>query len=66
MDGYVINSIMGERNDDGSMTIHLGGCDDGWKNCLPIMEGWNYIVRLCQPGLEILDGSWSLPRVRTC
>ena len=63
IDGYVVNSIMGERNQDGSMTVHLGGCDDGRVNCLPIMEGWNYIVRLYQPGPEILDGSWTFPDV---
>jgi hypothetical protein len=63
IDGYVVNSIMGERNRDGSMTVHFGGCDDGRKNCLPIMEGWNYIVRLYQPGPEILDGSWTFPDV---
>ena len=61
--GYVVNSIMGERNQDGSMTVHLGGCDDGRVNCLPIMEGWNYIVRLYKPGPEILDGSWTFPDV---
>jgi hypothetical protein len=63
IDGYVINSIMGERNDDGSMTVHFGGCDDGRANCLPIMDGWNYVVRLYQPGPEILDGSWTFPDV---
>jgi hypothetical protein len=62
-DGYVINSIMGERNDDGSMTVHLGGCDDGRVNCLPVMDGWNYVVRLYQPAPEILDGSWTFPDV---
>ena len=63
IDGYVVNSIMGERNDDGSMTVHLGGCDDGRVNCLPIMEGWNYVVRLYQPGPEVLDGTWTFPDV---
>ena len=63
IDGYVVNSIMGERSRDGSMTIHLGGCDDGRENCLPIMDGWNYVVRLYQPGPEILDGSWTFPDV---
>ncbi len=63
IDGYVVNSIMGERNRDGSMTVHLGGCDDGRENCLPIMEGWNYVIRLYQPGPEILDGSWTFPDV---
>ena len=58
---YSINSVSGARNDDGSMTVHLGGCEDGRINCLPIMEGWNYTVRLYQPGPEILDGSWVFP-----
>jgi hypothetical protein len=65
IDGYVVNSIMGKRNRDGSMTIHFGGCGDGRENCLPIMEGWNYVVRLYQPGPEILDGSWTFPGVET-
>ena len=63
IDGYVVNSVMGERNRDGSMTVHLGGCDDGRSNCLPIMDGWNYVVRLYQPGPEVLDGSWTVPAV---
>ena len=58
---YNINSITGARNDDDSMTVHLGDCDDGRVNCLPIMEGWNYTVRLYRPGVEVLDGSWSFP-----
>jgi len=61
---YSINSVSGDRNDDGSMTVHLGGCEDGRVNCLPIMEGWNYSVRLYQPAPEILDGSWVFPTAR--
>ena len=64
IDGYVVNSETGTRNNDGSMTVHLGGCDDGRVNCLPIMEGWNYVVRLYEPGPEILDGSWTFPKVQ--
>jgi hypothetical protein len=60
-DGYVVNSVMGTRNEDGSMSVHLGGCADGRVNCLPLMEGWNYTVRLYQPGPEILDGTWTFP-----
>ena len=60
---YSINSVSGTRNDDGSMTVHLGGCDDDRVNCLPIMEGWNYSVRLYRPRPEILDGSWAFPSV---
>ncbi|RYH07178.1 DUF1214 domain-containing protein [Tropicimonas sp. IMCC6043] len=58
---YNINSVTGIRNDDGSMTVNLGGCEDGRVNCIPIMEGWNYAVRLYQPRPEILDGSWDFP-----
>ena len=43
------------------MTVHLGGCEDDRVNCLPIMEGWNYVVRMYQPSADILDGSWMFP-----
>ena len=64
LDAYVVNSVMGARNADGSMTVHLGSCEDGRVNCLPLMEGWNYTVRMYQPGSEILDGSWVFPGVQ--
>lgn len=60
-DAYNVNSVTGTRNGDGSMTVHLGACDDDRVNCLPIMEGWNYIVRMYRPGQDILDGEWSFP-----
>ncbi len=60
-DAYSANSVTGTYNDDGSMTVHLGGCDDDRVNCLPIMEGWNYIVRMYRPDAEVLDGSWTFP-----
>jgi hypothetical protein len=61
---YTVNSVMGARNEDNSMTVHFGGCGDGRVNCLPLMEGWNYTVRMYQPGPEILDGSWSFPAIQ--
>ncbi|MBK0398552.1 DUF1214 domain-containing protein [Limibaculum sp. M0105] len=61
---YSVNSVNGTPNDDGSITVHLGGCDDGRVNCLPIMEGWNYTVRLYRPEPAILDGSWVFPAAR--
>ena len=64
MDAYNVNSIMGARNDDGTMTVHFGDCEDGRANCLPIMEGWNYTVRMYQPAPEIVDGSWVFPAVQ--
>jgi hypothetical protein len=27
----------------------------------PVMNGWNYTVRLYQPEPELLDGSWTFP-----
>jgi hypothetical protein len=30
-------------------------------NFLPIMDGWNYLVRLYRPYKEILDGTWTFP-----
>lgn len=61
---YSFNSVTGERNKDGTITMHLGGCEDDRMNCLPIMEGWNYTVRLYRPGEQVLDGSWVFPEAR--
>ena len=36
-------------NPDGTMTVNFGGCDDDRPNCLPIIDGWNYAVRLYLP-----------------
>jgi hypothetical protein len=58
---YSVNNITAATNDDGSVTVHFGGCGDGRPNCLPIMDGWNYTVRLYRPRQEILDGSWTFP-----
>jgi hypothetical protein len=58
---YNVNSVSGSANDDGTMTVHLGGCDDDRLNCLPIMDGWNYVVHFYRPGAEVLDGSWIFP-----
>ncbi len=58
---YNVNSVGATPSDDGGVTVHLGGCEDGRVNCLPIMEGWNYTVRLYRPGSDVLDGSWTFP-----
>ncbi|MFC3614774.1 DUF1214 domain-containing protein [Lutimaribacter marinistellae] len=55
------NNVTAEPNEDGSITIHMGGCDDGRVNCIPITPDWSYSVRLYQPRAEILDGSWTFP-----
>jgi len=58
---YSINNLTATRGDDGSVTVHFGGCNDGRPNCLPITDGWNYAVRLYRPRPEILDGTWTFP-----
>jgi hypothetical protein len=60
-DAYSINSITGKKNADGSIAIQFGGCDGKIPNCLPIMKGWNYTVRLYRPRPEILNGNWKFP-----
>jgi len=57
---YSINNITGVKEKDGSITIHFGG-DPKQPNYLPIMDGWNYIIRLYRPHQEILDGTWTFP-----
>ncbi len=60
---YSVNNVSGTKNKDGSMTIHFGG-DPKQPNFLPIMKGWNYLVRLYQPRKEIIDGSWTFPKAQ--
>lgn len=61
--GCVLNQFNAQREPDGSVVINLGGCADGRPNCLRIMDGWNYTVRLYRPRPEILDGTWTFPTV---
>jgi hypothetical protein len=58
---YTVNSITGRKGSDGAITIQFGGCDGKIPNCLPIMKGWNYTVRLYRPRAEILNGKWTFP-----
>ena len=60
-----VNSITAVPNADGTITINFGGCDGERPNCLPIMEGWNYLVRFYRPHPEILDGTWTFPTATT-
>jgi hypothetical protein len=58
---YAYNNVTAKQNADGSTAIQLGGCDGTAPNCLQIMSGWNYTVRLYRPRDEILNGSWVCP-----
>lgn len=60
-DSYSLNNITAEKSADGSVAVQFGGCDGKIANCLPIMPGWNYTVRLYRPRVDILNGSWKFP-----
>jgi hypothetical protein len=61
---YTLNNITANKEKDGSVIIQFGGCDGRTRNCLPIMQGWNYMVRLYRPRPEILSGQWAFPVVQ--
>jgi hypothetical protein len=58
---YSLNNLTATKSADGSTTVQFGGCDGKIPNCLPIMKGWNYTVRLYRPRPEILNGKWKFP-----
>jgi hypothetical protein len=58
---YSVNSLTATPDRDGSVTVQFGGRDPQSPNCLSIMPGWNYMVRLYRPRPEILDGRWQFP-----
>jgi hypothetical protein len=58
---YSINNLTAKKGSDGSITMQFGGCDGQVANCLPVVAGWNYTVRLYRPRAEILSGAWSFP-----
>ena len=60
---YSFNNVTAKKAKDGSITIHFGG-DPKADNFLPIAPGWNYIVRMYQPGPEILKGTWTFPAAK--
>ena len=63
-DAYSINNLTAKKSRDGAIAIQFGGCDGTLPNCLPIVKGWNYTVRLYRPRAEIPNGSWKFPEPR--
>jgi hypothetical protein len=64
-DAYTLNSITAKKDADGSVSVQFGGCDGRIPNCLPVMAGWNYMVRLYRPRTEILNGTWKFPEAQS-
>ncbi len=58
---YTLNSITAKKGKEDSIAVQFGGCDGKIANCLPIVNGWNYMVRLYRAQPEILNGQWSFP-----
>jgi hypothetical protein len=59
---YSLNNITARKDADDSVTIQFGGCDGKIANCLPIMPGWNYTVRMYRLRAEILEEKWTFPQ----
>ena len=67
-DLYSVNSVTGDRNDNGSITVRFVSSADGdvLPNAIVTPEGWNYLIRFYRPRAEILDGSWTPPTLTPC
>lgn len=58
---HSFNGVTAAADDDGAVTIDLDTDDHGYRNHLPVMDGWNYAIRLYRPHPEVLDGGWVPP-----
>ncbi|HEY0464643.1 MAG TPA: DUF1254 domain-containing protein [Polyangiaceae bacterium] len=58
---YTLNDITATKSASGSVVVQFGGCEGKLPNCLPIVKGWNYMVRLYRPRAQILNGTWKFP-----
>ncbi|HET9533820.1 MAG TPA: DUF1254 domain-containing protein [Mesorhizobium sp.] len=61
---YSVNNITAKKSPDGAVDVQFGGCDGKISNCLPIMKGWNYTVRLYRPREAIMEGKWKFPEAK--
>jgi hypothetical protein len=46
------------------VAIQFGGCDGKTRTALPIMKGWNYMVRLYRPHAEVLEDKGTFPEAK--
>ncbi|WCM48603.1 DUF1254 domain-containing protein [Pseudomonas sp. WJP1] len=61
---YAINNLTAKKGEGGRVSVQFGACSANTTNCLPIMPGWNYMVRFYLPEQPILDGVWKLPEAQ--
>jgi hypothetical protein len=64
LNAYSLNSITAKKGTDGTVAVRFGGCDGKVANCLPVVPGWNYMVRLYRPRPEVLNGNWKFPEAQ--
>ncbi|NUT74863.1 DUF1254 domain-containing protein [Pseudomonas sp. C1C7] len=64
LEAYTLNNLTAKKDQSGRVSVQFGGCTASTDNCLPIMPGWNYMVRFYLPQKSILDGSWKLPQAQ--
>jgi hypothetical protein len=60
MTGALVASMIGSVG----VSDCLGGFEDGRVNCLPLDEGWHYTLQLYRAAPQVLDGSWTFPKVQ--
>ena len=44
--------------------MRFGGYEQASVNCLPVVAGWNYTVRLYGREQSLLNGTWTLPEAQ--
>jgi len=64
MKTYSFNNVTAKPNEDGSITINFGGCEDGRVNCIPVSEGWNYTIRMYEPREALINGIYEFPEIK--
>jgi hypothetical protein len=59
-DRAILNEYNIEFNQDGTFDVYFGECGEKVKNNLPIVDGWNFLMRVYEPKLKELD-NYKLP-----
>nr|WP_252734039.1 DUF1214 domain-containing protein [Paracoccus marinaquae] len=65
-DNASISEGMAEMNEYGTVTVYFGSaeaCGADKPNRIDITDGWNFLLRVCRPGQEVLDRAYVLPEV---
>jgi hypothetical protein len=65
LNAYNLNNVTATKQADGTVKVQFGGCDGKVPNCLPIIENWNYMVRLYMPSPAVVSGKWKFPEAQT-